>query len=296
MGETAVVVYPNQSATDPMWRRLNQTRDFRIALSHAINRDDINELLYNGLAEPAWKTYIDQTEWDQPNAALAARYSELVALYQYDPNKANQLLDTIGLNRRDRDGFRLGPDGRTLEITIEPLFGYVNLYEPFELIREYWNNVGLKTALKPTSIELWWPRIYSSEFNFSGYQNTRVQWLVYPRDWAPLYQHTYWAPNFGYWYDSGGKFGEEPPEELRALQRMFTRIRETPDDAERDDLSRRLLMTHGMNMYSIPVAGVHPTPYVAKNNFRNVPETGYMVWPLMSPGHIHPEQFFIRSA
>ena len=38
---------------------------------------------------------------------------------EYDPDRANALLDEIGLDQRDSDGFRLGPDGETLFINMQ---------------------------------------------------------------------------------------------------------------------------------------------------------------------------------
>ena len=40
------------------------------------------------------------------------------AYTEYDPAEANRMLDSLGLTERDKDGYRLRPDGKTLAVTI----------------------------------------------------------------------------------------------------------------------------------------------------------------------------------
>jgi peptide/nickel transport system substrate-binding protein len=295
MGETGITIFPNLNTTDKSLQSLFHNSKFRLALSLAMNRDEINEIVYLGMADPAWKQFIHESEWNESTEVLKARYKDLASRFRYDPAEANRLLDEIGLNKRDSQGYRLLPDGKPLSLIIEPYDGGLVYVDGFQIVRDNWEKVGVRTAIKPLSPSLWWPRIYSSEYQIAGYLNTRVAWQVYPRDWAPLRNHTYWAPLYGLWYDTGGQSGVEPSGDLRKAQQMFDKITSTPDDAERERLSKELLLMHGMNLWSIPAVGQFPAPYIAKNNFRNVPEEGYMVWSLYSPGYKAPEQFFIKQ-
>ena len=47
-----IALYPNLTAKEPKWRKLLQNADFRRALSLAVNRDEINQVVYFGLAKP----------------------------------------------------------------------------------------------------------------------------------------------------------------------------------------------------------------------------------------------------
>ena len=72
---------------------LLRNKDFRVALSYAINRNEIKEAAFLGLGQPRqpvaapWHPYYPGDEW-------AFKYTE------YDPAKANELLDGIGLTER----------------------------------------------------------------------------------------------------------------------------------------------------------------------------------------------------
>lgn len=295
-GETAITLFPNLNMQgDDVMNKILNDRRFRLALSLAVNRDEINELIYFGMAEPAWKVFLHESEWDKPVSELEKKYADLVSLYQYDPERANKLLDEMGLDKRNNQGYRLRPDGKVLSLLIQPYDGGLVNVKGFEIVKDYLEQVGIKTSVDPLSGQLWWPTIYASEYQMVGYLDTRVAWQVYPRDWAPLRNHTYWAPLWGLHYDTGGQSGLEPPADIKAVQDKYDRIMSTTDQAEFDRLSTELLLEHGKQLWSIPMGGLIPLPDVAKNNFRNVPETGYMVWSLKTPGYVHPEQFFIRQ-
>jgi peptide/nickel transport system substrate-binding protein len=127
---------------------------FRHALSHAINRDEINEVLFNGRAVPH----------NCPEHPRASFYKEEWSMMygEYNPGTANKLLNEMGLDKKGSDGFRLGFDGKTLQIPIE----YYSV-DPklLELVKEYWEYVGVKTDLVYEERSLWRTRRQASEYS-----------------------------------------------------------------------------------------------------------------------------------
>ena len=94
-------------------REFFNDRNVRIALSLAVDRDELNELIYDGLLTP--RQY-------SPLAMSPNYYAKLANAYiEYDPDKANRLLDEAGYTEKDADGFRLWKDGsgETLSFVIE---------------------------------------------------------------------------------------------------------------------------------------------------------------------------------
>ncbi|MBK8021505.1 MAG: hypothetical protein IPK19_08755 [Chloroflexi bacterium] len=90
---SAVTVFFNQNYLDPAFNELFTNYDFRLALSVAINRPQFNDILYFGLGEAHPPTPLKTMPWFSEDW-----YGD----YQdYDPERANTLLDGIGLTERD---------------------------------------------------------------------------------------------------------------------------------------------------------------------------------------------------
>ena len=141
-------------------RKLFNDINFRGGLSVAIDRDELNEILANGLGVPSQCTV-------NPSASYYVDgWMEYYA--EYDPVQANKLLDEAGLDRKDSDGFRIGPDGKTLSVLVE----YANERGTtfLELIKEYWEAVGVKTTIKLEDVGLLDERQKASlqQMNFVG--------------------------------------------------------------------------------------------------------------------------------
>jgi peptide/nickel transport system substrate-binding protein len=140
-GSDATIVFNQTYQTEPIIAELMREKDFRVALSYAINRDEIKEGPFLGLGDPRqpvpapWHPYYPGDEW-------AYKYTE------YDPDQANELLDGLGLTERDADGYRLSADGEpfSIEISVVPAFG--PWPDVAELVARDWEAVGVKTIVQ----------------------------------------------------------------------------------------------------------------------------------------------------
>ena len=99
-GADAVIMFNQTYNKDPQLAKLLQNRDFRIALSYAIDRKSIQESAFLGLGEPRqgvaapWHPYY-------PGDDVAHKYTE------FKPDEANKMLDGLGLNKKDANGIPL---------------------------------------------------------------------------------------------------------------------------------------------------------------------------------------------
>jgi peptide/nickel transport system substrate-binding protein len=80
-------------------------REFRIALSHSIDRDQINETFVLGLAVTGSAAPGERTLYS-PGPEYRTLHSTL------DVKKSNEMLDALGLDRKDAEGYRLRQDGQ----------------------------------------------------------------------------------------------------------------------------------------------------------------------------------------
>lgn len=287
---TEVLIQFNQTIEDPVLREIFQDVRFRRAMSHAINREEINEVLYFGLGEPRNTTVLP----------IASAYKEefAKAYIEYDPDLANQLLDEMGLDKRDSEGFRLRPDGRRLSITIDYTESDTPKTPTLELVKEYWEAVGVQTQLNYMTNTLVAERATANLIQVGIHHADRsTDPLVFtePFWYAPVqvgWEQTTW-PLYAQWYNTGGAAGEEPPEHVKELIDIFNAMQRTTDEDERVQLLQQLLQRQAENLWTLGTVGNAPFVIVVQNAVRNVPETGWWGWDGYFGYPYHPEQFYI---
>ena len=89
-------------------RDILRNKDVRVALSLGIDREEIIDIVYLGVGEP-WQI------GPRPDHVL---YNEKLGrqFTNYDPDKANELLDAAGLSKRDSEGYPSVPQWRTIHL------------------------------------------------------------------------------------------------------------------------------------------------------------------------------------
>jgi peptide/nickel transport system substrate-binding protein len=121
---------------DPVLREIFNDIRFRHALSLAINRDEINENLFFGLSEP----------WTAPVSAIWTGYEDWMGTHysEYDVEKANALLDEMGLEWDENHEYRLRPDGEELFFPGEYCTEWLAYSEDLlDLVSLHWKEIGV---------------------------------------------------------------------------------------------------------------------------------------------------------
>lgn len=286
-----VSFHPNQTyEKDLVLRGIFRDVRFRRALSLAIDREEINEALYFGLGVPRQTTLVPASAYFEEEFAKA--YAE------YDLEKANRLLDEMGLKWDAKHQWRLRPDGKKLFITMEYIEGEARTATS-ELVKEYWQTIGIDLNIKIISSELMWQRYAANEVQMglsrgSGYLDTSFP--LDPSQFVPMATgvNGCWCTLWAHWYISGGKEGEEPPEEVKKNLERWERMRVTIDDEERIRLGKEILRSQAENLWVIGTVGMAPRPIIVRNNLRNVPEVTIYTWDLYASTIAYPEQFFFK--
>ena len=133
----------NQTYKDPQYAELFSIPDFRHAMSIAVDRNEMNEILYAGLAVPAQAAAPEGTAEYIDGAR--EKWTE------YDPAAANALLDGIEIisSTRNADGYRTftsgGNAGKGILITIEGHEGS-NSAEAVALLAQYYKEIGIQVV------------------------------------------------------------------------------------------------------------------------------------------------------
>lgn len=277
----------NQSYGDLKYRELFQTLEFRQAMSIAIDRDTINQVSFLGQAVPRTSTVVpDSAYYDPAWEAVNA---------QYDPDGANALLDSLGL-QRGADGFRTFADGSPIELVVETEQTSGPNFDAYELVAENWNAVGIKTEVRTSTRDIYWPKATANEVMVATWGLDRgLTPMVDPVYQFPFDERSWMAPAFGIWYKSGGELGEEPTDLFKQAMALYDEYRITPDEARQVEIGKELVRMSTENLWTIGLVGLSPAPVVVKNNFMNVPEHHTADWIIMTPGTLDPAHWYFDN-
>lgn len=271
--------------------------DFRRALSLAIDRESIIDALYSGVGHPSQVTPGKDSPFHHPESAAA--------FTEYDPERANALLDSIGLTKRDRDGFRTFPDGSRMSWFLS--YSEFTGPGPVEFVKEDWAKVGIRAIPQDRSRELFTAEwlglqqdftIWSSEGEFDP--------LLSPRSFVPININSMYATGYGRWFSEGGFFGPlkkdtaaavEPDANhpLRRSMRAYLNALAAGELSEQVAAFRPALDIAAENVWTISIASPPPELGIVDNNMGNVPERGVISSMYMSPVNLGIETFFFKE-
>jgi len=288
-----MALYPNLNTIDPVWRPLVRNADFRRALSLGINRSDINQTVYFGMAVEGNNTVL-------PESPLYRRdYTTRWATY--DPEQANKLLDGLGLAHRNEEGLRLLANGEPMELVVETASNDLEQSDVLYLLGESWRKLGIKLHVRVLERETFRNRIFSGSTVmciWSGMDNGVPSADFPPNDLAPTSQIQYQWPKWGQYVETRGRAGT--PIDLEPAKRLAELDQDWMAATDRDEKTRiwqEMLEINADQVFTIgTVAGV-PQPVVVSDRLHNVPEKGLFNWdPGAHFGIYRPDTFWLEKA
>lgn len=284
-----MTLYPNLNTNDPGWRALLRDVRFRRALSLAIDRNEVNQVIYFGLAISGQNTMLPQSP--------LFRKDYQVAWAQFDLAKANALLDEIGLTERNGAGIRLMPDGRPLDIIVETAGESTEQTDILSLVADSWRKIGIALHSKPSQREVVRNRIYSGATVMSiweGLENGLANADTVPEELAPTNQTHYQWPKWGQYVQTGGKSGKPP--DMDAPKRMMALLDAwyaAADREKREAIWHEMLSIWADQVFTIGVISGVMQPVVASAALRNLPREGMYTWnPGAHFGLYEPDSFW----
>lgn len=270
-GEGAnVAIVPNLNVADPVWRGVLRDVRVRRGLSVGINRRDINQVIFFGLAHEGANTVI-------PGSPLYdSKYDQAWA--QYDPALANRLLDEAGLAKRDNDGIRLLPDGRRAEITVETAGDSTEEADILELVGYDWKKLGIAMFVRPTQRDILVRGAIAGKVMMStwkGLDNSTPSPDMEPSELAPSSFMQFQWPLWGQYADTMGHEGQAPDlPEAAELAELHKQWRQSTSVEQRRDIWHRMLEINADQVFTIGIVNRTRQPVVVSNLLHNVPEVG----------------------
>jgi peptide/nickel transport system substrate-binding protein len=240
----------NYNNPDEAWQKVVLNNTFRRAVNAAINFQEIIDALFLGLGRPC--------PWFPPGG---------------DPDLANQLLDEMGMDQRDEEGYRLDPDGNRFEVFMEivtdPLFG-----QPAELIASHLDAVGLRTTLKQLESALFGERRDANELFASIDWLDACNWPYIMWDYMGN-SRINWGIKWDDWMRTQGEEGQEPPDWIKELYDIDSELRAINPNSERAQAAEQRFADWCMeNIHLFPIAQDVADPCIVPPNLANVPHSG----------------------
>ena len=288
-----LALYPNFNTSDPAWRALMADVRFRRALSLSIDRKEINQAIYYGLARQSNNTVLPDSPLYKPE------YQSAWA--QFDLKAANQLLDELGLTKRDSRGVRLLADGRSLDIIVETAGEETEHTDVLQLVRDSWAQAGIALFPKPMTRELLRRRATSGQTLisvFGGLDNGIPTAEFAPTELVPSIEEQLQWPLWGLNVISGGKQGQpvDHPEVKKLLQLNQAWV-EAETREKKAAAWHAILSLSADQVFTIGIVNAVPQPIVISKRLRNVPQKALYSWdPGGHFGIFQPDTFWLADA
>jgi peptide/nickel transport system substrate-binding protein len=238
----------NLTHKDPAYRELFNNKDFRIALSHAINRQEIIDTIYVSQGEP-WQGS-PRPESVFKNDTLAKQYTE------YDVDLANQMLDAI-IPNRGGDGYRTLPDGNPLVIQIEVATASVSSpVDDMNLVAQHWQAVGINTQVAPEDRSLMYTRKETNDHTANVWQGDGglQDALIEMRWYCPVSGESNYAIPWYIWYAKPSNPTapeQEPPAVVQEQMELVRALGETADADNQAAIFQQILEIAIEQFYAI---------------------------------------------
>ena len=281
-----VAFWPNMSIEDPVYHELMNSTEFKKALMYAIDRDELNELFYFGLGEPRAITSISSEPTYEADVAQMN--------IKYDPDEANRILDSLGYDKRDSNGIRLGPDGKPIFFLMPYATAWPYMGDIGQVVLDYWKEIGIDSLLKPFERSVFYQMSYNNEIPLTLFTSPGTSlgnaWWIFPKG-----AHNSWA--YGRWYATGGAEGIEPPEggKIRMAMDLYD---EALTSANFDDVIaaiKQILRWGNEEIWGIGLLGEIPAIGVVSNNMGNVAVNAPSGTHLLHPANLYPEQWYLKN-
>ena len=277
----------NLNSANPTLAEAFNTRDFRIALSKAIDRQAIIDAVSFGIGTPSQAA---------PNPATPF-YSERLATQHldFDPAEAERLLDAAGF-AKGNDGIRRAPNGEPITFVCTVAANFTDMVASMELVVNYWKAIGIDARLNTVDRSALIDAMNKNEHDcvpWTG-MTTGPDLVLDPRIMVPSTTEAYWGRGWAAWYN-GTPGAVEPPEAVREVLALYDQVKAAATPEERNTLMLQIAERAADEFWTMGIATTPPKFIVANDAIANVPEPSLAGWNYLSPAATGVEQFFFRQ-
>lgn len=302
--ESGLAIYPVKSEgggtvsvmfnmTHPVLGEVFSQKDFRVGMSHAIDRQEIIDIVYFSQGVPRQLSPLE----DSPlyNEQLTTQYLE------YNVDLANEYLDKV-LPDKDSDGWRINPaTGEKLSVvfTVQINDYGLRFLDVAELLKGYFAEVGVDIIINSVDNEVWTQAAEDNSMEatiFTGEGGFGITAILDPRYFVPVHGQAIWGNGWAIWYKTpDNPAGIEPPQEIKDLIDLYEQVLQAPTSEQRIELMSQVLQYDADNFFVIGISSANESYRPLSAKLGNVPASWVNGW---NPGGVaiaFPEQWYFKS-
>lgn len=286
-------IHFNRNTPDPVLAEIFANKDFRIGMSHAINRPEIIEIVGFGQGTPAQVGPLESSPLYHEQ--LATQYVE------FDTELANEYLDLV-IPDKDADGYRLRPDGEPLTIvyTVSSDLSYgTNWVQVAELLIGYWDAVGVRVQLNAVADDIFVEQRETNDLQltmYTGEGGAGLTGILDPRYYTPMELFGLYGNGWFYWRVGSQEATQvEPSQEIKDIRAVFEQVSLQPTQEEQIAKMMEVLDIAAEQFWVIGISRPGPGFQPYHERLGNQPESWIAGWIEGVQKIKYPEQWYIMQ-
>ena len=278
----------NMNHVDEKRRELFQNKDFRIGVSHLIDRQEIIDVVFTGQGEP----YQAAPRPESPfyDEEMAKQYTE------FDADAAAAAFEAAGLVKNG--DYYTFADGTPLKITIDMISSFRSEWvDMMELLQLQLEAGGIDVELNNIDRTLYYDKRPAGDYDAQIWQGDGgLDVIQEPRYYLPANDESVWAYRWAQWFQgSRPEIAEEPAAWAKEQMELLNKLRSEGSPEARSDLMKQIL---AISKENFPVVGVSLPGngyYIAKNNLRNIAPKMLHAYLFPTPAPYDPFQWYFAK-
>jgi len=281
----ALTLSLNLNDKDTVLRKIFQNKNFRIALSHAIDREAIigrftpGALPHQAAPRPESPLY---------HTVLARQF------INHDPELATDYLAKANLTHRDDEGFLLRPDGKRLSFMIDTEGS--DRFDMLNAVVQYWRDIGIDVTARNLARDVFVANRQNNNHHASAWGGDGgLDAMVIPINYLPVSAESSWfATGWSNWYaNPESPSAITPPEAVQKQLALYDQLKATANAEKQAQLMRDILDISVDQFYVMGIALPLNRKGVVAKNFHNVPKIMPAAWSYATPAPTNPSQYYI---
>jgi peptide/nickel transport system substrate-binding protein len=280
----------NLNHVDPARREIFGNKDFRIGVSHLIDRQEIIDVVFTGQGSPGQAAPRPESPFYDEEMTL--QYTE------FDPAAADAAFQAAGLGPKNGDGFYTRPDGSPLVVTIDMISSFRSEWvDMMELLQLQLEAGGIDIELNNIDRTLYYDKRPTGDYDAQIWQGDGgLDVIQEPRYYMASGDESVWAYRWAQWFNgSRPEIAEEPADWAKEQMELMKQLRSEGSPEKRDALMKQILAIAKENFPVIGVSLPGNGYYIAKNNMRNIAEPMLHAYLFPTPGPYDPFQWYFAA-